>query len=551
MDIAKHRAGRKSRAFAGLGSVPASALLFIAAFGLLLSATSARAVDVPLDSIAQIRFDDDGEKLNYPVAVFFDPVMEETYLVNGGNNRVVVYGPDFFPRISMGIGRNVIAPRGVMVLPNGEVYLCQVRTYKNPSPRLTVLNAAFFVDREIFLDQVPEAADFMPKQLAISSQDLIYLAGNDERSVLVFDDEGNFLRKLRVMDDVSLLSPFRKPEYQQTEDASPDPDGEQPDGEQPDGEQLEVDTEKQSEQGTAKESTDGEPVAITAEEDDFLTNIPKEFRPRRKRQDEALGIVDGKGPVKINAVMIDSGGRIYLLSAETGRIYVHGPDEAFLFSFGTPGGSPGQLSQPRSMAIDENRQLIYVVDYMRHTVLAYNLDGEFLFELGGRGVAPGWFNFPVSIAVNSNGQILVADLFNRRLQVLDVGYEEALPYLELERAQGEEVSIEADQPEEPAASSQFESVNGIETGTEPEPEIKLELEREYESGSQPEEEVDSADESEPEPDPDPDQAAESEPLDIIIEEVIIEEAEPAGFSADGREPETPSNASPPGATAGE
>ena len=81
--------------------------------------------------------------------------------------------------------------------------------------------------------------------------------------------------------------------------------------------------------------------------------------------------------------MIDSRGRIYLLSAETGKIYVHGPDEALLFSFGTAGGSPGQLSQPRSLAIDEQRELIYVVDYMRHTILVYNLDGEFLFELGG------------------------------------------------------------------------------------------------------------------------------------------------------------------------
>ncbi len=124
---------------------------------------------------------------------------------------------------------------------------------------------------------------------------------------------------------------------------------------------------------------------------------------------------------------------------------MHGPDEALLFSFGTAGGSPGQLSQPRSLAIDEQRELIYVVDYMRHTVLVYNLDGEFLFELGGRGVAPGWFNFPVSIAVNSNGEILVADYFNRRLQVLEVGYEDALPYLELARQQGEGAFVEEDE----------------------------------------------------------------------------------------------------------
>ena len=52
---------------------------------------------MPSKFITQITVDDDAHDLNYPVAVTFDPVTEEIYLVNGIKGRVVVYGPDFFP----------------------------------------------------------------------------------------------------------------------------------------------------------------------------------------------------------------------------------------------------------------------------------------------------------------------------------------------------------------------------------------------------------------------------------------------------------------------
>jgi hypothetical protein len=131
----------------------------------------------------------------------------------------------------------------------------------------------------------------------------------------------------------------------------------------------------------------------------------------------------GVGPVKINYVTIDSQGRIYMVCPETGKIYVHDAEERFLFAFGTKGGSPGQLSNPRALVIDETRGLIYVADYMRHSILAYSMSGEYLFETGGRGETPGWFNFPNDIALTSRGELIVADLFNRRVQVLHVDYD--------------------------------------------------------------------------------------------------------------------------------
>jgi DNA-binding beta-propeller fold protein YncE len=60
---------------------------------------------------------------------------------------------------------------------------------------------------------------------------------------------------------------------------------------------------------------------------------------------------------------------------------------------------------------------MYVVDYMRHTVSAYDKEGKYLFEFGGLGWGEGWFQYPRDIAVDSSGRILIADTFNNRIQV--------------------------------------------------------------------------------------------------------------------------------------
>ena len=353
---------------------------------------------VPVKSIAQITIDDDNRELNYPVSVFFDPVEEETYLINGGSNRVVVYGPDFFPRVSIGNGRGVLTPRGIRVMSNGEVFICQVKSSRNPSPRITILNGAFFVDREIFLDQIPEAADFRPKDLVVSRDNIIYLAGDNMRGVLVLDNDGNFLRWLRPEEEIT-ISPAEAAKRQAEE-------------------------EKQAE----KEQPFSVEVEERTPEENIYADIPEEFRPRSE-EERASRPQEGIGPVKINHINIDSAGNLYLISAEVGKIYVYGPDESLRFSFGIKGGSPGQMSNPRSLAIDEEHRLIYVTDYMRHTILIYDMDtGEYLAEFGGRGFNPTWFNFPSGITINNYGQVIIADVFNRRVQVLEVGFEAVSHY---------------------------------------------------------------------------------------------------------------------------
>ena len=361
----------------------------------------AASVVVPVKSIAQIKVDDDGNALGYPIAVFYDPVMDETYVVNADTNRVVVYGPDFFPFVSIGVGRGVVAPRGGTVLSNGDVYIAQIKSAKNQSNRISIFNGAFFLKREIFLDDIKQAKRLTPTQVAVSSEGIIYITGQNFRGVLVLDNDGNFLRLLQPMDEIPLRAIKEE-------------------------ERLAAEEKKLAE---PEQPLPPEDIGAPTEEENPYLDIPEEFRPRNGGDDETSWIGTGRGPVRVNFVTIDSTGKLYLLSADTGKVYVYGPDENFLFAFGEKGGSPRQMSQPMSLAIDEKRGLIYVVDYMRHTILTYDMTGNYLFEFGGRGFSPGWFNFPLSITINKNGQIIVADLFNKRVQVLDVGYDEISEYL--------------------------------------------------------------------------------------------------------------------------
>jgi DNA-binding beta-propeller fold protein YncE len=376
-------------------------------------------LEVPVKSIAQIAVDDDGRPLNYPSAVFYDPTEEEIYLVNSGSGRVVVYGPDFFPRVSIGVGRGIAAPRGGDVTGDGKVYICQARTRKSPARRITILNGAFFVDQDIILEEIPEAADFSPRQVAVSRDGIIYVAGDSDRGVLVLDKEGTFLRRLQPMDKIrdskAISEAARQAEEEQKQRAEEQAfSGESEEETQSDEEEITT-AEEQALSGELEEETQTKGVSPA--------DIPEEFRPRSSKEESSRGPVSGVGPVRVNFVTIDSVGNLYLVSHETSRIYVYGPDETFLFAFGQKGGTPRHLSQPRSLAIDEERGLIYVGDYMRHSILVYDLAGEYLFEFGGRGFAPGWFNFPSGLAINRHGQIIVADLFNKRIQVLEVEYD--------------------------------------------------------------------------------------------------------------------------------
>ena len=303
--------------------------------------------------------DDRGDPLKMPSALFFDPTSDELYLLdNNGPSRFINYGSDYFPQDSLGAGRGIETPTGGCVDAEGNLYLLQSATSSKPA-RVTVLNQAFLPVREIILASVaPDLKDFSPQRVAATPDGKLYIAGLETSRVLVLGRDGHFIEWFEVGID-------KHWEYHPGQ-PTPAPD-----------------------QADART----QPCALTSEK--FTGAI-------------------------IRNLAVDARGDLFFLSEDTSKVYVFDDHEHFLFSFGTKGGSDGKLSRPRALAIDEKKKCIYVVDYMRHTVLMFNLSGEFLFEFGGRGWGPGWFNYPVDVVVGHQGQVIVADLFNQRAQVFEV-----------------------------------------------------------------------------------------------------------------------------------
>jgi DNA-binding beta-propeller fold protein YncE len=134
-------------------------------------------------------------------------------------------------------------------------------------------------------------------------------------------------------------------------------------------------------------------------------------------RDEVLGVNE---PAPIISLCMGRDGKLYCLSEEMGRIYVYDLDEHFLYKFGQKGGDRGKLSRPRGIAADDERDRVYIVDYMRHTISVYSKDGKFLFDFGGKGYSRGWFLYPTDICIDGRGRLLITDTFNHRVQVFEV-----------------------------------------------------------------------------------------------------------------------------------
>lgn len=346
---------------------------------------------IRVEVVSLLTRNDDGDPFGYPNAVFCDREMDETFVVTSGEGgRIIVYNENYFPVFSLGAGRGAIAPRDIEKDAAGRFYIAQSATEDRP-PCVSVFNAALFKERDIGLDQSLiediDGGTFVPQSLAVAPNERIYLTLSNVRGVMVLNTDGTFSHWLRPMDMVYAAGPVSANEEEEEKAAG---DEEQ---------EFDID----------------------------LSTLPEELRPRRIVPVPAEEVGPKLGPVLVNSVRIDSNGNIFVLSGETSKVYVFNSDEEMLFSFGEKGGAEGKMSQPRDLVIDESRNSVYIADYMRHTVLIFDRSGRFMYEFGGQGNAPGWFQFPVSLALDGQGHLLVSDLFNMRVQVLNVDFRYTFP----------------------------------------------------------------------------------------------------------------------------
>ena len=123
-------------------------------------------------------------------------------------------------------------------------------------------------------------------------------------------------------------------------------------------------------------------------------------------------------------VAVDAAGFVYVADTWNHRIQKFTAQGEPVLSWGTLGqfsrGDPngeGAFYGPRAGVIGPDG-FLYVTDTGNKRVQVFDTEGRFLWEFGGAGRNPGQLNEPVGLAFNAAGDVVVADVWNQRIQVL-------------------------------------------------------------------------------------------------------------------------------------
>ncbi len=166
----------------------------------VFAATNLNDKNLSYEVVTIIGKDDRGDKIRMPSSLFYDRHRDELYAVNGVNNRIIVYGADYFPQNSLGKGRGIDSPMGGFIAKDGRIYITQAGAVGS-SPRITVLNGAFMPERVIAVSKMPDSSGFIPQKITININGRFYVTGLHSKKVLVLDRGGNFLRWFHVAVD--------------------------------------------------------------------------------------------------------------------------------------------------------------------------------------------------------------------------------------------------------------------------------------------------------------------------------------------------------------
>lgn len=141
----------------------------------------------------------------------------------------------------------------------------------------------------------------------------------------------------------------------------------------------------------------------------------------------AIASFSGSGTTALKnptGIGVDSQGNVFVADTWNHRIVKLDSSLHFVSawgSYGTTGGQasghPSQFYGPRAIAVDAHGN-VFVTDTGNKRIQEFDNNGRFLAQFGGVGTTPGHLNEPVGLAFAPDGNIVVADLWNRRVQIL-------------------------------------------------------------------------------------------------------------------------------------
>lgn len=107
-------------------------------------------------------------------------------------------------------------------------------------------------------------------------------------------------------------------------------------------------------------------------------------------------------------------GIVYVLDSENSRVEEFSEAGNYLGTFGSAGKEPGQLKSPSAITIGPNGD-IYIADTGNDNIVVYNAKKEYVTQFGAEGTGNGQLEEPRGIAVTGTGTIFVADTGNHRV----------------------------------------------------------------------------------------------------------------------------------------
>lgn len=121
------------------------------------------------------------------------------------------------------------------------------------------------------------------------------------------------------------------------------------------------------------------------------------------------------------SVAVNSRGEIIVSEYTTvDRVQVFSPDgKQWLHTFGKPGSGDGEFNRAEGLSVDAKDQ-IYVADSCNHRIQIFSPEGKFLKCYGKAGSGPGELSYPYDIRIDSAGLQYVCEFGNSRVQIFDV-----------------------------------------------------------------------------------------------------------------------------------
>jgi|DewCreStandDraft_2_1066082.scaffolds.fasta_scaffold00164_4 DNA-binding beta-propeller fold protein YncE len=321
-----------------------------------------RRVPAPLGYIYQ----DDIDGINYPTGAFKDPAdifldkQQRLYVVDRGNSRVLVFGPDKSLLMEVGTqGEGKLnQPEGIFVNEQGEMFVADTGNSRivKFSPSGQYLRE-FGKPRSNLLE---EEANYKPSKLVLDKRGYIYVieSGGDYRGILILDTNGIF-RGFFAANPVgfSLQRWFAR-------------------------------------------------IFATEQQKKQLSKV----RPTH----HSNLLIDDRGFIYTTSPFANTDQIKKLTSIGTNTYKSRQPGGRF----GEVERRGGQVIQPRfiDVAVDEYG-IVSALDFNSGKVYQYDPDGNLLNVFGGKAWQRGLFGYPASIAAGPNGVLYILDAERNNVQI--------------------------------------------------------------------------------------------------------------------------------------